>query len=303
KLRLRRGPRYSDPDSKSSSRSPMSNYTHRVKVLLAVLVILPLVVPASAQNKKLVDEDWYGDVKKILMDHYTGKTVRLKLPIPATRRGLEMVDGALQREASKTAPQFSAQIGDELTITSFRVSDSSIEALLDKDEPPRKSKFPNPFALSKQPRINLRFSHELSSKDLTIKNLNHFLSQAMDVTTLASPSAENNSTAGAASNQPAEAQPPRTPELAPAERPLPTPNIVADLPTVAPNVGELTVECSTPGARIYIDGSYSGVAPRTLRLRTGFHTILVVSAGYKNWERKLLIPGAKISVARAELQK
>ena len=284
----------------------MSNYTHRVNVLLAVLIILPLAAGASAQNKKLVDEDWYGDVKKVLMDHYTGKTVRLKLPIPATRRGLEMVDGSLQREASKTTPQFSAQIGDELTIKSFRVSDSSIEVLLDKDEPLRKSKFPNPFALSKQPRINLRFSHELSSKDLTIENLNHFLSQAVDVTTLASPSAENNSTASAALNQQAEIQPSRptrNPEPAPAEQPLPTPSIVADLPTVTPNVGELTVECSVRGARIYIDGSYSGVAPRTLRLRTGFHTILVVSDGYKNWERKLLIPGAKISVTRVELQK
>ena len=77
----------------------MTNYTHRVNLLLAALLILLLAAPASAQDKKLVDEDWYGDVKKALADHYTGKTVRLKLPIPATRRGPEMIDGLAQSEA------------------------------------------------------------------------------------------------------------------------------------------------------------------------------------------------------------
>ncbi|MGH9767932.1 MAG: PEGA domain-containing protein [Blastocatellia bacterium] len=280
----------------------MSNYTHRVNVLLAALVILLLAVPSSAQDKKLVDEDWYGDVKKILTNHYTGKAVRVKLPIPATRRGLEMVDGSLQREASKAPVQFSARIGDELMIKSFRVGDSNVEVMLGKDEPPPKRKFPNPFAGPKQSRINLRFSHELSAKDLTIENLNRFLAQAIDVTTLATPIAENNSTASAAPNQQTESQLGRNPELGLAEQLPPTPDIVAELPTAGPDVGELTVECTVRGARLYIDGSYSGLAPRTLRLRKGYHTILVVSDGYESWERRLFIPGAKISVARAELR-
>jgi len=285
----------------------MSNYTHRVNVLLAALVILLLTVSVSAQNKKLVDEDWYGDVKKALADHYTGKTVRLKLPIPATRRGLEMVDGSVQREASRVAPQFSARAGADLTIKSFRVGDSNVEVMLGKDEPPPKRKFPNPFTGPKQSRINLRFSHELSSKDLTIENLNRFLSLAVDVKPLASPIAGSNPTSSAASgeapNQQTESQPVQNPELAAGEQPLPALNTVADLPAIGPDVGEITVECSVRGARVYIDGSYSGVAPRTLRLRAGPHTILVVSDRYKSWEQRLLIPGAKISVVRAELQR
>ena len=278
----------------------MTNYTHRVNLLLAALLILLLAAPASAQDKKLVDEDWYGDVKKALADHYTGKTVRLKLPIPATRRGLEMIDGLAQSEASRIVPPMSARIGDELTIKSFRVGDSNVEVLLGKDEPPPKKKFSNPFAARKESRINLRFSHELSSKDLTIDNLNRFLAQAVDVTALGSPGAQNNSTPGATPNQQSESQPTENPELAGAEPALKT---VGDLPAAGPDVGELTIECSVRSARVYIDGSYSGLAPRTLRLRVGFHTILVVNDLYKTWEQRLLIPGGKISVVRAELKK
>jgi hypothetical protein len=175
-----------------------------------------------------------------------------------------------------------------------------VEVLLGKDEPPPKKKFPNPFAARKESRINLRFSHELSSKDLTIENLNRYLGQAVDVTPLASTITQNNSTPGAAPNQQTESQPIENPELVGAEPVLKT---VADLPAAGPDVGELTVECSVRRARIYIDGSYSGEAPRTLRMRSGFHSILVVSDMYRTWERRLQIPGAKISVVRAELQK
>jgi hypothetical protein len=287
-----------------------------MNILLATLIVPLIAAPAFAQGAKLVDEDWYGDVKKALSDHYTGKTVRLKLPIPDTRRGLEMVDGRVQLGAGKEPPQFSAQIGDELVIKYFKVGDSSVEILLDKlnqNEPPRKSRFPNLFG-PKQPRISLRFSHELSSKDLTIENLNRFLSPAVDVTTLATPpsaQSENSTAKSEAPSQQPAPQPIQQPttksddqkaEAAQAELNLPTPDIVADLPVLGPDVGELTIECSVQGARIYIDGSYSGVAPRTLRLRSGFHTILVLSPGYESWERRLYIPGAKISAARVELQ-
>src|SRR5262249_15909064 len=133
--------------------------------------------------------------------------------------------------------------------------------------------------------------------------LNRFLAQAIDVTPLASPTVENNSPSSAASHERTESQPVQNPKLTAGEQPLPVLNTVADLPAVGPSVGELTIECSVRGARIYIDGSYSGVAPRTLRLRAGFHTILVVSYRYKTREQRLLIPGAKISVVRAELQR
>jgi hypothetical protein len=283
--------------------------THCIKVLFAALAILLLAATGFAQRRTLVEEDWYGDVKKVLMDHYTGKTVRLKLPIPATRRGLEVYDGAVQTEASKATPQFAAQIGDEVTIKSFKVGDSGVEVLLSKNEPPRKGKIPNPFAVWKQPRINLRFSHELSSKDLTIENLNRFLAPAVDITPLTPTVSENNSNAPQAAtavppaSQQAAPQPGQRAESNPAEQSMPMPSIVADLQSAGPDVGELTVEASVKGARVYIDGSYSGEAPRTVRLRAGIHTILVVGEGYASWEQRLFIPGAKASVVRAELNK
>lgn len=289
--------------------------TRLLKVVFVALAIPLLAASLSAQGfaqgrVRLVEEDWYGDVKKALADHYTGKTVRLKLPIPATRRGLEMVDGAVRTEASKERPQFAAQIGEELTIKSFRVGDSDVEVLLNRNEPPRKSRIPNPFAAWKQPRITLRFTHELSTKDLTIENLNRHLAMAVEVAPLVPIGAsigETNSnstqasTAPAPSNQAAEAPPARKDEPKPAAETLLTPSIVADLPVVGPDVGELTVECSVRGARVYIDGSYSGVAPRTLRLRAGAHTILVVGDGNASWEQKMMVPGAKISAIRVEL--
>ncbi len=285
--------------------------TRYITILFVALAILSLAVPGFAQSRKLVDEDWYGDVKKALADHYTGKTVRLKLPIPATRRGLEVYDGAVQTVASNAPPQFAARIGDELTIKGFKVGDSNVEVLLGKNEPPRARKIPNPFAGWKQPRINLRFSHELSSKDMTIENLNRFLASAVDVTTLAPAAPENISNPPQAAptpgqppaNQGADPQPGQRAESKPAEPTIPTPNIIADLQSVSPNIGELTVEASVREARVYINGSYSGVAPRTVRLRAGVHTILVLREGYANWEQRLFIPGRKISVVRAELQR
>src|SRR5262249_5035804 len=150
------------------------------------------------------------------------------LPIPATRRGLEMVDGSVQREASRIAPQFSARVGDELTIKSFRVGDSNVGVLLGKNEPPPKKKLRNPFAGPKESRINVRFSHKLSSKELTIENLNRFLAQAIDVTPLASPTVENNSPSSAASHERTESQPVQNPKLTAGEQPLPVLNTVAD---------------------------------------------------------------------------
>jgi hypothetical protein len=279
-----------------------------LKITFATLVISLLAATAVAQGRKLVEEDWYGDVKKILADHYTGKSVRLKLPIPATRRGLEMIDGNVQREASRQAPQFSAQIGDELLIKSFKVGDSSVEVLLGKDEPERKSLLPNPFAGWKQPRINLKFSHELSSKDMTIENLNRYLAIVVDVSTLAQANIQNDSTqaqtpAEPQAQPPAEPEAPRNSEPKREEQAVPTSGVIANLPSAGPDIGELTVECSTKGSRVYIDGAYSGPAPRTVRLRSGVYTILLVSDGYASWEQRLFIPGGKISIVRVELQK
>ncbi len=259
----------------------------------AALLLVSLSAVSLAQERTLSEDEFYGDIKQILMAHYTGKIIRTKLPIPATRHGLEMVDGALQNKAEKEPPPPAAEPGDELTIKSFKVSDSNIEVLLAKNEPPPKRRIPNPFAPERQPRINMRFTRELNVRDLTIENINRLLDPAVDVTPLIPPVTESPASSAPAIKADAAANP----------HTMPTPDIVGELPSAGLNVGELTIECSAPGARVYIDGSYSGVTPRTLRLRAGIHTILVVKEGFASWEQRLFIPGAKISVLRAELRR
>ncbi|MFN0084089.1 MAG: PEGA domain-containing protein [Blastocatellia bacterium] len=259
---------------------------------------------ASAQDRTLPEEDWYGDVKRVLMNHYTGKVVRTRLPIPATRRGLELVDGSVRTVADKSQLETAAQMGEELTIKSFRVTDNNIEVLLARSEPPPKKKVPNPFSAWKQPRINLRFSRELAAKDLTIENINRMLAPAVDVAALGAPTpdpaAQTAIVHAAAQPGPREAADKSAPTANPEN--IPTPQIVGDLPSAGSEVGELTIESSVRQARVYIDGAFSGAAPRTVRLRTGVHTILVLCDGYAGWEQRLFIPGAKISLVRAEIK-
>ncbi len=277
---------------------------NRAVLSMSLALALSLLTGAAlAQDRTLPEEDWYGDIKRVLMGHYTGKVVRTRLAIPATRRGLELVDGTVRSVADSTPPETAAQMGEELTIKSFRVTDSNIEVLLAKTEPAPKKKSRNPFSAWKQPRINLRFSRELAAKDLTIENINRMLAPAVDVATLAPPAPDPAAQAAIVQTAPAPAPPPgRRDEPTNIEN-IPTPQIVGDLPTAGSGLGELTIECSAKQARIYIDGAFSGAAPRTVRLRTGVHTILVVADGYASWEQRLYVPGAKSSMIRAELQK
>jgi hypothetical protein len=270
------------------------NPTHCAFV--SILLILGLSAISHAQERTLPEDEFYGDVKRILMSHYTGKTVRTKLPIPATRRGLEMIDGALQNRAEKTPPETAAAIGDELTIKSFRVTDSNIEVLLAKNDAAAvKKRLPNPFGVWKQPRINIRFTRELNAKDLTIENINRLLSPAVDVGALTPPPGEK-PPAGAPAEKRARTD-------APIAQTMPGPEISIDMPVLGPSVGELKIDAPVKEARIYIDGSFSGATPRILRVRAGLHTILVLKDGFRPWEQRLFIPGAKSSVIQVELEK
>ncbi|MDX2040790.1 MAG: PEGA domain-containing protein [Acidobacteriota bacterium] len=265
--------------------------------ILTFIVTLCLMLPALAaygQDRRLTYENWYGDVKKTLADHYTGKTVKLRMAIPATRRGLEMVDGSFDRAAVPVSTETLAQSGDDVTIQNFIVRDTDIELLLNKNgEKPKGWFFP------KKPRIKLRFSRELTAKDMTIETINRWLAPALDVTALAS-------------TQEASIAPPVAPPKEAAPQPvvaktssenaagLPTPEIIGDLPKSEARLAELTVECPGKYARVYIDSAYSGYAPRTIRLRAGVHSILVMADGYSAWEQRLFIPGGKASVVKAE---
>lgn len=55
-------------------------------------------------------------------------------------------------------------------------------------------------------------------------------------------------------------------------------------------MGLLTIKSDTR-ARIYINGQFSGVTPRTIRLLAGEHTITLSADGCDDWSRKIQLPG------------
>jgi hypothetical protein len=277
----------------------MIKLTNRTAAFVAMLSLVLLASPSwgpSAQERRLVYENWYGETKKELSAHYTGKTVKLRMAIPNTRRGLELTDGEVQ---PNDFTQTQAQPGDEVTIKGVKVGANNIELLLNKTGGKRPNRL---FGWMKRPRINLRFSRELTAKDMTVENVNRWLAAAIDVAPLTSLTAEQS----ANHPQPLIAS---VAETAPKSMPtdtsqsLPTASVTGDLTPASPNFGELTVESSTSQARIYIDNAYSGFAPRTVRLRAGVHSVLVMANGYTAWEQRLFIPGGKASVVKAELQR
>jgi hypothetical protein len=171
--------------------------------------------------------------------------------------------------------------------------------LLNKTGPQPKSRF---FNRPRQPRISLHFSYELNTKDMSIENINRWLAPAIDVSPLALPIAEQMPNTTQASIT-------ATPEPVAVKmawtnngQSLPVATVTGDLPNLGPNIGELTVTGSTGQARIYIDNAYSGFAPRTVRLRAGVHSILVIANGYAAWEQRLMIPGGKASIVKVDLQ-
>jgi hypothetical protein len=282
----------------------MTSSSHCARAAALSPLILLFSAISFAQSKTITIEDFYGDIKTALVNHYTGKIVKSKLPIPATRRGVEIFDGTLQSTVSpgQAPPPIAAESGDELIIKSMRISDNDIEVVMDKTDKPQKKGMSNPFAISRPPRVNIRFSRELTTKDLTIENINRLLAAAIDVSSLAPPIAEKAAAPQAPATSPQTDAPAKAEEET-KDQGLPGPSIVGDMPSLSPDIGELTIESLAKPARIYIDGSYSGLAPRTVRLRTGVHIILVVSDGHAPWEQKLFIPGGKASVVRAELSR
>lgn len=59
-----------------------------------------------------------------------------------------------------------------------------------------------------------------------------------------------------------------------------------DRPADAP-LASVKIESDPPGAEIYVDGSFVGQTPSTLRLAGGFHRIELKSPGKKSWQRDL----------------
>ena len=93
--------------------------------------------------------------------------------------------------------------------------------------------------------------------------------------------------------------PPSRTESAPAPRdaataedalPADSPNLEAENIGLSPQTGLLTIKSYIP-ARVYIDGQFSGLTPRTVKLSAGEHVINLMAEGHVEWSRKVSLKG------------
>jgi hypothetical protein len=266
-----------------------------------------------------------ADLKLLLNDYYAGKPVRARIVIPANERGVEVVDGQL-KIYPLPALTAAVQPGEMVLIKELRFKSKEIEVRFNGEhlsegptaEPtalalapigphgsdatvPKAALLAKPTKESKtaktlpDPRVILRFSRDIETRDLNLQSINRLLEPAVEVTTLTpaatlAPKTEipPHLSASDRAQQAAEAQ---GIALAP---------VTGELVGAAPNLGELVIEFSATGARLYIDGAYSGTAPRTVQLPMGVHTVLIIAAGRGQFEQKFFLPAGKISTIKAE---
>ena len=79
----------------------------------------------------------------------------------------------------------------------------------------------------------------------------------------------------------------------------------AAVPSVAsPAAPELLMVASNPaGAEIYLNESFVGNTPATIKLKAGKHTVVLRLAGYKDWSREIVAEGGTEAHFSATLEK
>lgn len=302
--------------------------------------------PPSPPANSGARQDWTkidAELKGLLNEYYTGKPVRAKVVIPATKQGLEVIDGEL-RAAPIADLRAAAQPGDLLLIKQLRFKSKSIEIRFDgarddaepaetpqalalapvgsfgaeATEATRKgeknpaagaslagthssvspAKGPRPQA---EPRVTLRFSREIGTRDLNLQSINRLLAPVVDISSLIPPPEPPSRSISDPTRVPRPDASMLAERAATAQGILKAP-ISGDIVSVQPNVSELNIESSVTGARLYLDGAFSGTAPRTVRLLMGVHTVLITAPGFESWEQKFFIPAGKAATIRAQLK-
>lgn len=74
-------------------------------------------------------------------------------------------------------------------------------------------------------------------------------------------------------------------------------------PAVVPTTGTVEVHSTPEGAEVYVDGTFIGNAPATLKLTPGQHTIRVTQTGYKEWSREIGVQAGSEAHLTASLDK
>lgn len=281
--------------------------------------------PSERKRRVASEGQVNADLKLLLNDYYAGKPVRAKVVIPANERGVEVMDGQLKMYP---LPELTAAVqpGELVLIKELRFKAKEIEVRFDGEHlkeaatfapsaglpgiapvgphgsdattgpPPAAlvAKAPKPPKPLPDPRIVLRFSRDIETRDLNLQSINRLLAPAVDVATLLPTAAV----------KPEAALPPRPSvseqaQRAAVEQGIAVAPVTGTLVGAAANVGELVIECPVTNARLYIDGTYSGTAPRTVQLLMGIHTILVTSS-QGQFEQKFFLSPGKIATIKVE---
>jgi hypothetical protein len=67
--------------------------------------------------------------------------------------------------------------------------------------------------------------------------------------------------------------------------------------------GSFELQSNPPSAEVFVDGSFIGNTPATLKLKPGQHTVRVALDGYKDWSRDLTVQEGSDAHLQANLQK
>lgn len=283
----------------------------------------------STEKKRAVasEKQINSDLKLLLNDYYAGKPVRAKVVIPANERGLEVLDGQLK---IYPVPELTAAVqpGEMVLIKELRFKNKEIEVRFDGERLTEAVNTPPPVAVPglapvgphgsdatvgpppaalaprtpkaakplPDPRVVLRFSRDIETRDLNLQSINRLLSPAIDITTLTP-----NAALVAKDPPPARLTAAEQSQQTATTQGIPIAPVTGELIGAPVSVGELVIECTVGGARLYIDGTFSGAAPRTVQLLMGVHTVLVVAPGQTQFEQKFFLPAGKIATIKAEL--
>ena len=78
---------------------------------------------------------------------------------------------------------------------------------------------------------------------------------------------------------------------------------VKDSEPAAGQTGDVTVTSTPDSADVFVDGTFKGNTPSTLKLTAGKHMVKVTSAGYKDWEREIDVTAGSDVKLNAKLEK
>lgn len=73
--------------------------------------------------------------------------------------------------------------------------------------------------------------------------------------------------------------------------------------SAAAQAGDVTVTSTPDSADVFVDGTFKGNTPSTLKLTPGKHMVKVTSAGYKDWEREIDVSAGSDVKLNAKLGK